>query len=193
LGVGRAAPPTTQVDAHRLGSPLRQLKSAQLDLLPPTIRVQTALHPWVAYGVMPLFALANAGVVLEAVDLSNAASRDVALGVIVALVAGKPLGIVCASWLAVRLGWCRLPPDVDWKLMALVGCLGGIGFTMAIFIANLAFPNETLLEAAKLAVLVASATAALCGVVLGYVLRRQKRLTPGRSAVDATARGGAAP
>lgn len=127
---------------------------------------------------MPLFALANAGVVLDAVDWSHASSRDVALGVSVALVAGKPTGIVCASWLAVRLGWCRLPPDVDWTLMTLLGCLGGIGFTMAIFIANLAFPNETLLEAAKLAVLLASVTAGFCGLVLGLRFAQTEAVHP---------------
>lgn len=147
--------------------PLRQLKHAQRELLPPAVRVQTALHPWVAYGVMPLFALANAGINLSDLSIDSAASRDIALGVFLALVIGKPLGILLAAWAVVRVGWCRLPREVTWRGIAVVGCLGGIGFTMSIFIATLAFADNALLGAAKLGVLVASAVAGLLGLTLG--------------------------
>src|SRR5690606_5746076 len=126
-----------------------------------------ALHPWVAYGIMPLFALANAGVALGGFDLQMAGTESVMLGVLVGLVVGKPIGIMLASWLSVRLGWCQLPPDASWRGVLLVGCLGGIGFTMSIFVANLAFDSEALLNAAKLGVLAGSGCAAVIGLTVG--------------------------
>src|SRR5690606_14846312 len=153
--------------------PLKQLRTAQRELLPPVVRVQIALHPWVAYGVMPLFALANAGVSLEGIDLATAASRNVVLGVALALVLGKPIGIFLGSWLAVRIGWCHLPAGMSWRGVLLVGCLGGIGFTMSIFIANLAFRDEQLLLAAKSGVLLASLAAGIIGLCLGSLCVRR--------------------
>jgi NhaA family Na+:H+ antiporter len=154
-------------DVQELMPPLRQLKHAQRELLPPAMRVQTALHPWVAYGVMPLFALANAGINLSDLSIDSAASQGIALGVFLALVIGKPVGILLACWTVVRVGWCRLPRDVNWRGIAVVGCLGGIGFTMSIFIATLAFDDDALLGAAKLGVLAGSAVAGLWGLMLG--------------------------
>src|SRR5690606_38199939 len=119
-----------QRDPNELMQPLKELRLAQRELLPPAVRVQMALHPWVAYGVMPLFALANAGITLDDISLADAAARSVALGVFVALVLGKPLGIFMGTWLVVRLNVCSLPSDLKWRSVALVGCLGGIGFTM---------------------------------------------------------------
>jgi NhaA family Na+:H+ antiporter len=162
-----------------LVQPLKELRTAQRELIPPVVRVQMALHPWVAYGVMPLFALANAGVSLEGIDLAAAASQSVLAGVTIALVLGKPVGIVLASWIAVRLGLCRLPPGVTWPGILLIGCLGGIGFTMSIFIANLAFSDEVLLGAAKAGVLLASLTAAIIGLLLGRMYIRRARATAG--------------
>src|SRR6185503_12411315 len=95
-------------DPHRLELPLRQLRVAHREILPPVVRVQSALHPWVAYGIMPLFALANAGVSLTGVDPSAGGAQFVMLGVGLALVAGKPIGVVGATWLAVWLGRYRL-------------------------------------------------------------------------------------
>ncbi|MGH8178358.1 MAG: Na+/H+ antiporter NhaA [Steroidobacter sp.] len=162
-------------DPRELLQPLKQLRHAQRELLPPVVRVQMALHPWVAYGVMPLFALANAGVNLEGVDFEAAQAQSVALGVILALVIGKPVGILLGSWIAVRLRWCRLPPEVGWSGVLLIGCLGGIGFTMSIFIANLAFRDEDLLMAAKSGVLLASLAAGVIGLVLGRFYVRERR------------------
>ena len=152
-------------DTHRLQQPLRQLRVANREILPPVVRVQTALHPWVAYGIMPLFALANAGVSLTGVEPS-AGAQFVMLGAGLALVVGKPLGVVGATWLAVRLGRCRLEPGVSWGGICLVGLLAGIGFTMSIFIAMLAFTDERLLNAAKLGVLLGSSLP-LCSVSAG--------------------------
>lgn len=160
-------------DAHGLGVSLQQLRLAQRDMLPPVTRVQMALHPWVAFVIMPLFALANAGVTLGGVDLSVDGSQGVMLGVLIALVLGKPLGVVLASWLVVRLGWCRLPPSVTWPGVVLVGLLAGIGFTMSIFIASLAFANPNLLSAAKLGVLLASLVAAILGLAWGSLQVRR--------------------
>ncbi|MFA5495856.1 MAG: Na+/H+ antiporter NhaA [Porticoccaceae bacterium] len=155
-------------------TPIRKLRWAQRELLPPVIRVQTALHPWVAFLVMPLFALANAGVKLDGGGLALAGTQDILLGIVLGLVLGKPLGIIGASWLAVRLGWCRLPADLDWAGVSLAALLGGIGFTMSIFVATLAFDDGSLLAAAKLGILLASLTAALLGLSFGYLLARRR-------------------
>lgn len=143
----------------------------------PAERVQNALHPWVAYAVMPLFALANAGVALRADSLSAGAALSVASGVAVALLLGKPLGVVGAVWLATRAGWCRLPPGVNWRGMWLVGLLAGIGFTMSIFIAMLAFTDEMLLDAAKLGVLAGSLLSCLLGLTWGWLTVRSSHST----------------
>jgi NhaA family Na+:H+ antiporter len=160
-------------DSHRLEQPLRDLRVAHREILPPVSRVQIAMHPWVAYGVMPLFALANAGVSFTGADFS-AVDPLVLLGTALALIAGKPLGIVGATWIAVRLGWCRLAPGVSWGGVCLIGLLAGIGFTMSIFIAMLAFSDEGLLKAAKLGVLLGSLVAATLGLGWGVAyVRRQ--------------------
>lgn len=96
------------------------------------------------------------------------------LGIGIALVAGKPLGVVGASWLAVRLGISRLPAGVTWRGVWLVGLLAGIGFTMSIFIAMLAFDDAQTLNAAKLGVLAGSFAAALLGLAWGFALMRRR-------------------
>jgi Na+:H+ antiporter, NhaA family len=155
-------------DPRALLEPVKQLKRAQREILPPVVRVQAALHPWVAYGIMPLFALANAGVAIGGLNLGDWGAQSVMFGVLFGLVLGKPIGIVLASWAAVRVGWVQLPPGVTWRGVWLVGCLGGIGFTMSIFIATLAFRDSAaLLNAAKLGVLTASACAAIVGLIIG--------------------------
>jgi Na+:H+ antiporter, NhaA family len=128
------------------------------------------LHPWVAYAIMPLFAFANAGVSLKHLPLSAGAALTVTSGIVLGLALGKPLGIVLAAAAAVRSGICTLPEGVGWRHLVLLGCLGGIGFTMSIFIANLAFPDPALLATAKTAVLLASTVAAITGLVLGRCL-----------------------
>ena len=143
----------------------------------PVERVAASLHPWVTFGIMPLFALANAGVSLQG-DASNAAStgaHHIMIAVAAALLIGKPLGVMLVSWLAVRLRICALPPQMRWSHMLLAGLLAGIGFTMAIFIATLAFADAALLNAAKLGVLAASVCAAVLGLAFGLLLKRQDR------------------
>lgn len=163
--------------------PLRQLRMAQREMLPPVARVQAALHPWVAYAIMPLFALANAGVSLDGVDLAAGGSHWVMAGVAGALIVGKPAGVIAMSWLLVRLGWCRLPPGVTWGGIVLIGLLAGVGFTMSIFIAMLAFAGDAnMLGAAKLGVLLGSLATALLGLAWGAIYARRLRgasATPG--------------
>jgi Na+:H+ antiporter, NhaA family len=160
-------------DARVLVEPAKQLQRAQRDIVPPVIRVQAALHPWVAYGIMPLFALANAGVTLESFNF-DASSQTVLLGVGLGLLLGKPIGIFFATFAAVRIGVCRLPLGLSWSGVLLVGFLGAIGFTMSIFIANLAFQSESLLGAAKLGVLIASGCAAVIGLIYGKLALRSQ-------------------
>jgi Na+:H+ antiporter, NhaA family len=139
-------------------------------MAPATARsshLQRSLHPWVAYAVMPLFALANAGVSFKALSFDPGASRTVGMGIILALVIGKPVGIFAGAAAAIRSGVATLPEGVRWRHLALLGCLGGIGFTMSIFIANLAFPDPVLLTTSKCAVLIASAVAATAGLLMG--------------------------
>ena len=133
----------------------------------PVLVLEARLHPWVAYGIMPLFALANAGVSLSGLDLSAVQPLAVGGGIVLGLVVGKPVGIVLASFLAVRMKLCTLPAGVRWSHTVLLGLLAGIGFTMSIFITNLAFTEPVLLSAAKFAVLIGSAAAAVLGFVLG--------------------------
>jgi NhaA family Na+:H+ antiporter len=135
-------------------------------------RLETTLHPWVAFAVMPLFALANAGVNVGAVSFDSATALPLTAGIVLGLVVGKPLGIIAAASMAVRAGWCALPSGVTWSGIALIGCLGGIGFTMSIFIATLAFPDPQLLAAAKFAVLIASVTASTAGLLIGGLTTR---------------------
>jgi Na+:H+ antiporter, NhaA family len=161
-------------ESHELAKPVQQLKEAQRDLLPPVVRVEYALHPWVAYAIMPLFALANAGVRFDGLSLGDPAASMLALGIVVALVIGKPLGIVSFAWLATRSGVGALTAGLSWRGVWLVGCLGGIGFTMSIFIANLAFADARLLETAKFAVLLASAAAGIGGFLVGRLLLRRQ-------------------
>jgi len=163
----------TPGDPGQLAQPLRELRYAQREVLPPVVRVQMALHPWVAYGVMPIFALANAGVGLGSIDLGAGGAPWVLAGVAVALVVGKPVGVVGATWLLVKLGGCRLPPGVSWRGVVLIGLLAGVGFTMSIFIAMLAFSDPALLGAAKLGVLTGSVAAALLGLAWGWRYTRR--------------------
>jgi NhaA family Na+:H+ antiporter len=135
----------------------------------PVVRVEAMLHPYVAFGIMPLFALANAGVSLAGLDFSARPPLMVSIAIVLGLVLGKPLGIVAAALAAVRCKIGELPQGVRSPQILLLGILGGIGFTMSVFIANLAFDDAALLAAAKLGVLVGSAVAATLGFVVGRI------------------------
>jgi NhaA family Na+:H+ antiporter len=130
----------------------------------PLMRLEGLLHPWSAYVVVPLFALANAGVRLE--GGIDAVTGPVGLGIIVGLLVGKPLGIVGSTWLLVRASLAVLPAGVTWRHMASLGVIAGIGFTMSLFIAELATLDVAGHRSAKLGVLAATTIAATVGWVL---------------------------
>lgn len=175
-------------DHHALLEPLARVAEARREAVAPVIRIEAALHPWVAYGIMPLFALANAGVDLHGVDLRAPSTLRIGLGVSLGLVLGKPLGVVAGCFLAERAGLAARPRGATWRGVWLVGIVAGIGFTMAIFIAGLAFPDPAALGAAKLTVLAASATAGALGMAAGRVLLRQDaHPAPGITVDDAEA------
>ncbi len=128
------------------------------------------LHRWVAYLIMPLFALANAGVGIRSLGMSITHYPSVVAGVLFGLVIGKPVGILCGSFVCVKSGLGALAPSLRWRHLVVLGCLGGIGFTMAIFMVDLAFPPGELLSGGKAAVLAASVLAGLVGLALGRFL-----------------------
>jgi Na+:H+ antiporter, NhaA family len=128
----------------------------------PLETLEHRMQPFVTLFILPVFALFNAGVPISAA-LSGGVSA-VSTGVFAGLVFGKPLGITLFSWIAVRCNIAELPPGVTWRMIFGVGCLGGIGFTMALFIANLAFAGNPALEGAKLGILGASLIAAVIGL-----------------------------
>jgi NhaA family Na+:H+ antiporter len=175
----------SEKDPRKLLPELQRINVARREAIPPVTRVEAALHPWVAFGIMPLFALANAGVALGGFGDGLSEATGIALGVGLGLVVGKPLGIVAFSWLAVRLGLASLPRGVSWRGVLVVGCVAGIGFTMSLFIGELAFSDPSLLAVAKLAVLAASAIAGVVGLVMGYrLLPRVQSTTTGSTTPD---------
>ena len=135
-------------------------------------RLEHALSNPIAFFVVPLFALANAGVRVGGAT-SSGISLSVLAGVVVGLVLGKPLGISLASWLAVRMRFAALPDGVSWRMLRGVSWLGGIGFTMSLFVGALAFADEALLDSAKIGVLLASCVAAF----MGWLMLRERPQT----------------
>lgn len=132
----------------------------------PLQRMEHGLHGWVAFGIMPIFALANAGVAFGGGGLGVLWSDKVAIGIILGLFFGKQIGVFLFSWLAVKANLAEMPANVSWRQLFGVGCLAGIGFTMSLFIANLAFDDPTILDNAKLGILVASILSGVWGWIL---------------------------
>jgi NhaA family Na+:H+ antiporter len=145
----------------------------------PAQRLEHTLHLPVAYLVIPVFALANAGIPVDFADFGLYFQHPVSLGVLAGLLLGKPLGIAGLTWLTVKLGWADLPTGLNLKHIFGVGLLGGIGFTMSIFIADLGFasaPHELLM--AKTGILMASAIAGFGGFFWLMVQTREKPAKP---------------
>jgi len=147
---------------------VRQVRQATREAVPISDYLEQTLHPWVGFAIMPVFALANAGVPVSVSDVRS----PVAIAVIAGLVLGKPLGILLFSWLSVRCGLAQLPACVSWPALAGAACLGGIGFTMALFLAGLAL-EEPLLSSAKIGILAASGISAALGTLLLVVTARR--------------------
>jgi len=144
--------------------------------------LEHSLHPWTGFVVVPLFALANAGLVISGETVRDAVASPVAAGVVAGLVVGKPLGITAFAWLAVRLRLARLPSGTTWGALASLSALAGIGFTVSILVAGLAFDDPARVDVAKLAILAASLLAALAGSVLVALSDRRARGRPPRRA-----------
>ncbi|HEU4697873.1 MAG TPA: Na+/H+ antiporter NhaA [Gemmatimonadales bacterium] len=152
---------------EQLGA-LQNLEVAAEGAQAPLQRLERQLHGLVAFGIMPLFALANAGVHIDTAALRGL-TGPVVLGIVLGLVIGKPLGITLFAWLAARLHVAERPPEISWGALHGAAWLGGIGFTMSLFIAGLALRDEALLAQAKLGILTASL---LAGTVGWLLLRR---------------------
>ncbi len=160
------------VPDHRLAEETARIDLARREAFAPATRLQMMLHPWVAFGIMPLFALANAGVRL---DRNALALAPVGMGVVLGLVVGKPIGVVGACLLAVKTRIASLPRGIEGRELAVLGLVAGIGFTMALFVAGLAFPDDgQKLEQAKAAILVASALAMSFGLLAGRLFLRPR-------------------
>jgi NhaA family Na+:H+ antiporter len=151
----------------------RTLEAIAERMQSPAQRLEHSLTPWATYLVLPIFALANAGVAINT-DLGALFSDRIALGIILGLVFGKSLGITFFTWLAIKLGIAELPSRVGWPQLFSATWLAGIGFTMALFITNSAFTDPELLATAKLAILVASLLSGMIGFGLLLLVSRER-------------------
>jgi NhaA family Na+:H+ antiporter len=135
------------------------------EVISPLLRLEHALHPWVVYLIVPLFAFSNAGIIIDN-QLLGQVFEPISLGIILGLFLGKPLGIYLFALVGVRLGFAQKPIDVCWTQIIGIGFLGGIGFTMSFFVSQLAFTDPAVLSLAKIAVLIASAFSGLIGFLI---------------------------
>ena len=142
--------------------------------VPLTERLENLLHPFTAFMIIPIFALANAGIELNSDTIADAAASNVTLGILLGLVVGKPVGITLFTWVATRFGFA-LPDDVNWAQFTGMGLAAGIGFTVSIFVAGLAFEDHAITDLAKIGILMASLIAAVAALLL---LRYGKRAAP---------------
>lgn len=155
-------------DEEKAQTIVQQIETLSRGTEGPMERLESVVHPWVSFVVLPVFALANAGVVFTSEMLSEAGGSPVTLGVATALLVGNPLGTLGTTWLAVRLGIGQLPRAVTWKHVLGTGFLAGIGFTVSIFVSGIAFDDPALVDQAKIGIFGASLTAG----VIGYLFLR---------------------
>ncbi len=160
---------------ERVEHEARLLSEVARESIAPLSRVEHLLHGWSAFVIVPVFALANAGVELAGVDILDALTSRVALGVAFGLVVGKMIGVTGFGWLVVKLGWGRLPDGVNWRHMIGTGILTGVGFTVALFIAELAFEEPIHIDLAKIGIFTGSIVAAIAGYI---VLRSASSTSP---------------
>jgi NhaA family Na+:H+ antiporter len=143
------------------------------DARSPLTSLEHALHPWISFVILPLFALANAGVALTG-EATRVFGNSASIGVFLGLVVGKPLGIAGFAWMTVKAGVAKLPPSLSWRQILGAGCLAGIGFTMSLFIGNLSFTEASALQAVKVSILAASLFAGTLGALV-FVLEGDRR------------------
>jgi NhaA family Na+:H+ antiporter len=141
------------------------LELACHDVETPLQRLEHFLHPWIAFGLLPVFAFANAGLSLEGIGLANVVAQPLPMGITLGLFIGKPLGVALFSFLAVKTGIAVLPAEVRWSHIIGAGMLGGIGFTMSLFVSGLSFVSPELLNYSKLGILLGSILSAAAGLL----------------------------
>lgn len=144
---------------------IQKVKTLSMAAETPLQTIEHALHPWVAFGIMPLFALANAGIVISA-DFFSSIANPVSIGVAAGLIIGKFSGILFFCWIMVKFRLSKLPEGANWKHIAGVALLAGIGFTMSLFISGLAFENPVFIDQAKYGILIASIFAGILGTIV---------------------------
>lgn len=144
---------------------IQKVKTLSMAAETPLQTIEHALHPWVAFGIMPLFALANAGIVITS-DFFSSIINPVSIGVAAGLIIGKFTGILLFCWIMVRFKISSLPEGANWKHIAGVALLAGIGFTMSLFISGLAFNNPAFIDQAKYGILIASIIAGILGTIV---------------------------
>ncbi len=166
--IGEQLTEVTRADAELSAVALLETSRLAEEAVSPLVPMEARVHPWSAYLILPLFALANAGVPVSLDGIMEALGSPVGAGVVLGLVVGAPLGGFLFAWGLVRLGPAGMPDGLDWPAIAGVTPLKGIGFTIAIFISALAFDEQALQEQSKLAILVGSATAAVIGLAVLY-------------------------
>ena len=155
-------------DEEKAQTIVEQIETLSRGTEGPMERLESMVHPWVSFVVLPVFALANAGIVFSSETLSAAGASTITLGVAIALLIGNPLGILGMTWLAVRLRIGQLPSAVTWRHVLGTGFLAGIGFTVAIFISGIAFDDPALVDQAKMGIFGASVIAG----AIGYLFLR---------------------
>lgn len=161
---------TSPEEQHIIHSMHKELQSVD----PLMHRFESKLHPLVTFVIMPLFALANAGVAMDFSQFAGNGIPTITLGIFFGLLLGKPIGIFLFSYLSIKLGMADKPAGVSWKQLAAAGVLGGIGFTMSIFVDNLAFTSQAIINMGKISILLTSATAAILGLCALAATCREK-------------------
>ena len=160
--------------SERINQDALEVSEIARESVPPLQRLEETIHPWSSFLIVPIFALANAGVSFAGVDLVDAATHPVALGVAIGLLVGKTVGITTFAFAAVRLGWGKLPRLTTWPHIVGVAAVAGIGFTVSLFVTGLAFPEGLLADRAKTGIFLGSTMAGL----LGWLILRTTRPTP---------------
>jgi len=155
---------------------IQQMKKLCQDAETPLQKIEDKLHPWVAFVIMPLFALSNAGMIIHG-DFFASLGNPVSIGIIIGLLAGKFIGVFSFAWLAVRFKISDLPEGVNWMHVMGVSVLAGVGFTMSLFVTGLAFADAALINQAKYGILIASFVAGVTGVLLLKLTKKASKVS----------------